>query len=212
MCISSLAHLLLASHAGPGVPHPSSCCTWLWDMSAEVVCRTQWQTRTLRKLCHTNNFCMTYRLCIVRYILIVMLSLMMHHMWGFRCSPSPKHTAKWLAVIADSMANDRMCPGTASKLAGALSWGAQNMFFRQALAFTMFMFALVCVCCVRFGRAMLRPLFTQQYGRSSTINEPLRLALAWWQEVLQLQIADTKEWYAQQQQVQPKPPPLIPTM
>lgn len=131
---------------------------------------------------------------------------------GFRCSPSPKHTAKWLAVIADSMANDRMCPGTASKLAGALSWGAQNMFFRQALAFTMFMFALVCVCCVRFGRAMLRPLFTQQYGRSSTINEPLRLALAWWQEVLQLQIADTKEWYAQQQQVQPKPPPLIPTM
>ena len=51
---------------------------------------------------------------------------------GIKCTPSQQHIDKWLGTIGTALAEEKMCPGTASKLAGALSWGAQNMFARQA--------------------------------------------------------------------------------
>ena len=41
---------------------------------------------------------------------------------------------------------------------------------------------------------MLRPLFSQQYGRSKRMSKALRLALQWWQEVLLLGFAELRVW------------------
>ena len=41
---------------------------------------------------------------------------------------------------------------------------------------------------------MLRPLFKQQYGRTSRIDKELELALRWWREVLANGVKETKLW------------------
>ena len=64
--------------------------------------------------------------------------------------------------------------GTASKLAGALSWASQAMFRR-------------------IGRAMLRPLYRHK-SRYGTISWQLRLCLRWWSEVLQMQLCERRPW------------------
>ena len=49
---------------------------------------------------------------------------------GMTCFPSSDKVCKWLRVIKDALSTSRLDPGTASKLAGGLSWAAQNMFDR----------------------------------------------------------------------------------
>ena len=57
----------------------------------------------------------------------------------------------------------------ASKLAGALSWTSQYIF-------------------QRLGRAMLRPIFYQQFCRSGRVGTSLEICLRWWLEVLELEL------------------------
>ena len=63
----------------------------------------------------------------------------------------------------------------AGKIAGAFSWASQHTFHR-------------------LGRAMLVPLFKQQHShcKRGHLNEPLRLCLEWWQEVLQFRLKQSK--------------------
>ena len=49
---------------------------------------------------------------------------------GMTCFPSPEKIKKWLMVISEALETGRLTTGAASKLAGGLSWGAQNMFHR----------------------------------------------------------------------------------
>lgn len=49
---------------------------------------------------------------------------------GMTCFPSSDKVCKWLRVIKDALSTSRLDPGAASKLAGGLSWAAQNMFDR----------------------------------------------------------------------------------
>ncbi len=50
---------------------------------------------------------------------------------GMSCTPRPEHIVKWLRVIEAALRDWILQPGAASKLAGALSWAAQNMFARR---------------------------------------------------------------------------------
>ena len=87
----------------------------------------------------------------------------------------PEKVRKWRAIIEEALRTNVLRSGDASKLAGGLSWATQNLFSR-------------------FGRALLRPLYAQQYRRSSQCSRPLRMALKWWLEVLALQLAETRMW------------------
>ena len=59
--------------------------------------------------------------------------------------------------------------------AGRLSWTSQFAF-------------------KRLGRAMLIPLYAQKNTRTGRIQEPLRLALRWWCEVLREQVCQMRPW------------------
>jgi len=98
---------------------------------------------------------------------------------GMQCSPSKDKVQKWRHVIRSALEQKKMTAGQASKLAGGLSWATQNMFSR-------------------FGRAMLRPIFAQQYSRQCAVSEPLRLALEWWLEIFDLEIRECKPWVQEQ--------------
>ena len=50
---------------------------------------------------------------------------------GMTCVPSRDKVVKWLGVIAQAIHDAHLTPGAASKLAGGLSWAAQNMFHRS---------------------------------------------------------------------------------
>ena len=65
--------------------------------------------------------------------------------------------------------------GHAAKLAGALSWAASWQFRK-------------------LGRAMLRPLFAHAHAERPTLPRPALSSLAWWLDVLQRGITETREW------------------
>ena len=94
---------------------------------------------------------------------------------GLRCKPSVKKVADWCRRIDEAIHHDRLRPGDASKLAGALSWGASHMFHRV-------------------GRAMLRPVFDQATRRDGAMNPELRAALCWWKDLLQRGICELRPW------------------
>jgi hypothetical protein len=50
---------------------------------------------------------------------------------GMTCFPSADKVHKWLGVLQEALTQSRLTPGAASKLAGGLSWAAQNMFDRS---------------------------------------------------------------------------------
>ena len=47
---------------------------------------------------------------------------------GLTCFPSQEKVTKWRSVINQAVEVGRLTSGAASKLAGGLSWGSQNMF------------------------------------------------------------------------------------
>ena len=81
--------------------------------------------------------------------------------------PDTGKTEKWLSGIDGALESGRLCCHDAAKLAGRLSLTAQNAFFR-------------------LGRAMLRPIFQQQYKPLSQgrARPALRMALRWWRQAL----------------------------
>ena len=90
---------------------------------------------------------------------------------GVSLWPSPHKMEKWLLQIREAIACGTLSAGDASKLVGRLSFGAQHIFRK-------------------LGRAMLRPLYCQQYSplAHGRIGPTLHLALQWWCTVLQQQI------------------------
>lgn len=95
--------------------------------------------------------------------------------WGFRARPSADKRAKWLERVRAALAAEELTAGAASKLAGALSWGASHQFRR-------------------LGRAMLRPLFAHAHGRSAKLSADAMCCLRWWAEVLAHDIVETRAW------------------
>ena len=95
--------------------------------------------------------------------------------------PSQQKVVAWCAQIQEALDNQHLAPGTASKLAGRLSWGAGALFRR-------------------LGRAMLRPIFDQKTRRDGQISPELEAALRWWLKVLNSGLAELKEWKAKPQQ------------
>ena len=81
--------------------------------------------------------------------------------------PDSAKADKWLSDIDGALESGRLCCHDAAKLAGRLSFTAQNSFFR-------------------LGRAMLRPIFQQQYKPLSQgrARPALRMALRWWRQAL----------------------------
>ena len=86
---------------------------------------------------------------------------------GLVCSLPEEKRAKWLASIEDALAEGCLPARQAQKLGGRLGFAAQAAFRR-------------------LGRAMLRPIYRQQYTplRRGAMSEELRGALVWWRYVL----------------------------
>ena len=78
----------------------------------------------------------------------------------------------WGKSISVALQTGVLTAGQASKLAGQLSFAAQTMF-------------------QRFGRAMVRPLFAQQYSPlpNGRVGPRLEMALQWWQQVLRMELS-----------------------
>ena len=94
----------------------------------------------------------------------------------FTMSPCEKKMQKCLAVMKEALAEGGILRrGCASKLAGRLQWSTQFLFHR-------------------LGRAMIRPIFAQIHGWSSTVGSDLREALSWWCKVLELGIVEERYW------------------
>ena len=53
------------------------------------------------------------------------------HQLGMTCFPGGDKVIKWLKVIGQAVCTGVLTAGAASKLAGGLSWAAQNMFNRS---------------------------------------------------------------------------------
>ena len=118
---------------------------------------------------------------------------------GYKCKPTKAKVKKWVGsvvqwsrsicvhiwlcllqvkVLEQALADGRLSPGDASKLAGRLSWGS-SMMFRK------------------LGRAMLRPIFDQKSRRDGQMSLELRRALEWWKKVLLTKLYERKEWVQQ---------------
>ena len=96
--------------------------------------------------------------------------------------PSPDKVRKWSAKLNSAVDSGSLCPGEASKLAGALNWSARHMFRR-------------------LGRALSRPLYAQARAFHSRVGKPLELSLRWWREVLQLGVTESRSWCMQNRSV-----------
>jgi hypothetical protein len=96
---------------------------------------------------------------------------------GVRVKVSERKAVQWASAIEEVLASGVLASGLASKLAGRLSFAAQNTFRRA-------------------GRAALRPLFRQQYAplRGSRVGAELRMCLEWWLEALKNMRAQVVKW------------------
>eukprot|EP00969_Alexandrium_andersonii_P043904 1925114-Alexandrium_andersonii.AAC.1 len=63
---------------------------------------------------------------------------------GIRVSPDADKVTKWCGVIEEALRTGALPSGAAAKLAGKLNFAAQHTFYRV-------------------GRAMIRPIYDQQY-------------------------------------------------
>ena len=81
--------------------------------------------------------------------------------------PVPEKVTKWRTQINRAQSDRRLSAYEAAKLGGRLSFAAQNVFSR-------------------LGRAMVRPLFQQQYDAlpGGALRPTLSSALSWWDAVL----------------------------
>ena len=83
--------------------------------------------------------------------------------------PSPEKVIKWKEAIRVACDTRLLPTGSASKLTGKLSWGTQHSF-------------------KRIGRGMLRPLILHTRAGSPEVSDETDLGLAWWEEVLDLEL------------------------
>jgi len=100
---------------------------------------------------------------------------------GIAVRPASKKVEKWLGVIRHARKNKALHSGSASKLAGALNGAARNTFRK-------------------LGRALLRALYKQAKSRHRSWSKELEMALAWWEEVLQLGLCQCHSWVQQKRQ------------
>ena len=98
--------------------------------------------------------------------------------------PSAKKLCHWLQCIDGALGENCLPRGEAGRLAGRLSFAASNLFMRA-------------------GRAMLRPLFEQQYAPRprAALGHLLRLALEWWRVVLSGRLHQTLPLDARESEV-----------
>ena len=94
---------------------------------------------------------------------------------GFTFTPAEDKCKRWIADIDAALADCRLLPGSASKLAGRLSWGCSQLFHR-------------------LGRAMLRPVFDQKSRRDGDVSPELRRSLHWWRSILEMRISELRSW------------------
>jgi hypothetical protein len=96
---------------------------------------------------------------------------------GMNVRVTDKKASEWSATIRTALKEEKLSPGTASKLAGRLSFAAQHTFKRA-------------------GRAALRALFRQQYDpmMGSKLSNELRLSLQWWLHALEHLQTQTVPW------------------
>ena len=111
---------------------------------------------------------------------------------GATFKPVEAKRKKWADRIKCALARGRLTSGEASKLAGALQWAGQKAFRK-------------------LGRALLRPIFRHAphpllcnmqvllvprhiRARHSLIHNELRLALEWWLQVLEMDIAEERRF------------------
>ena len=73
---------------------------------------------------------------------------------GYSCRPAPGKVRRWLRDIRTALDSLELKPGLASKMAGRLQWTCQHMF-------------------QRVGRAMIRPIYDQQYSRYPCVSHCL---------------------------------------
>lgn len=94
----------------------------------------------------------------------------------FTLRPSIEKMRKCLVVIKAALAEGgSLSPGCASKLAGRLQWACQYMFHR-------------------LGRAMMQPIYAQCHAWNGFVDNDLKVALAWWCQVLMLDIVEERFW------------------
>ena len=82
--------------------------------------------------------------------------------------PTEAKIAQWTRELKRCLDSGSMSSGAASKLAGKLSWATQN-------------------CFKRFGRAMIKPFYAQQYAptKNGKCGPALEKAIGWWLEVFE---------------------------
>ena len=94
----------------------------------------------------------------------------------FVLRPSREKMLKCLCVMRVALEpGGSLRPGCAQKLAGRLQWACQYMFHR-------------------LGRAMIRPIYSQVYSRQSNVGPELKIALQWWCNILELDVAEERFW------------------
>lgn len=94
---------------------------------------------------------------------------------GARFTLHTDKRVKWSQRVQKALDSNQLSCGLASKLAGALSWAASNLFHR-------------------LGRALLRPLFEHARGHTQKVNTSLKLCLEWWLEVPSRPLASCSFW------------------
>ena len=96
---------------------------------------------------------------------------------GVDVQVSEEKAVQWSQSLEVAQATGLLASGDASKTAGRLSFAAQHTF-------------------ARLGRAMLRPLFAQQYSPlpGGKVGPLLRMAMKWWLQVLKERRCQTVPW------------------
>ena len=114
---------------------------------------------------------------------------------GYKCKPMKSKTVKWVKTIDAALAEHRLMPGDASKLAGRLSWASSHMF-RWVLMCSTVVCPLFCMYAStrKLGRAMLRPIYDQQTRRDGMTSPELKRSLQWWRDVLQRGLSERRAW------------------
>ena len=94
---------------------------------------------------------------------------------GARFCLCKEKAESWLACISEAIRTGHLDAGSASKLAGRLSFATLHLFRR-------------------LGRAMIKPVFAQCSTGTGLVGEQLLEALHWWRRVLAFEIAELCPW------------------
>ena len=106
---------------------------------------------------------------------------------------SPEKAKEWAHGISCALKEKCLRAGAASKLAGRLAF-ATGCTFRPARLVCPFVSAWASTVLRRLGRAMIKPIYRQQYSRNGEISATLDTALRWWLHVLESGLAEQRPW------------------